>query len=175
MYYLFAPAIAPLRRIGCVLLCAACAGLWFMPPLGSEPPSPNDALFAAASDGDVHGMESALRNGASLSARDHTGVTPLVAAAGAGRVKAVEMLIDAGAAVDAEARGNGTALSAAASCGNARVVDVLLRHRATVGGRVAASQPRARVSDVRQRVGRAPAVLVGLAQCWRGGGRRRHG
>src|SRR5437764_15246709 len=102
MYYLFAPAIAPLRRIGCVLLCVACAGLWFMPPLGSEPPSPNDALFAAASDGDVHGMESALRNGASLSARDRTGLTPLVAAASAGRVEAGEMLISEGASADAE-------------------------------------------------------------------------
>src|SRR5438105_893542 len=109
--------IAPLSRIGCFLLCVGCAGLWFLPPLGGSPPSPNDALFAAASDGDVHGMESALRNGASMTARDRTGVTPLVAAAGAGHARAVEALIHAGAAVDAEAHGIGTSLSAAAGCG----------------------------------------------------------
>jgi ankyrin repeat protein len=74
----------------------------------------SQALFDAATAGDLNQIHSLLAAGASPNWADASGTTPLMAAAMQGRTDVVQALIDAGAEVDATDANGWTALFKAA-------------------------------------------------------------
>ena len=109
--------------------------IWAMGPLlvlwlaGGTRPTP---LFVAAEEGDLAGIEEALRRGEDVDSRDRLGITPLIAAARCGELEAVRKLLAAGAQIDACADVFGTALMFAVIHGQHDVMRELVRHGADV-------------------------------------------
>ena len=73
-----------------------------------------DALIAAAKQGDVGQVRAQLKAGADVNARDSAQRTPLLLAARGGQLAVVRALIEAGAGLDARDQENRTALMEAA-------------------------------------------------------------
>lgn len=73
-----------------------------------------DALFAAAKQGDVGQIRAQLQAGADVNGRDSAGRTALLQAVRAGQLPVVRALIEAGAGLDARDRDGSTALMVAA-------------------------------------------------------------
>jgi ankyrin repeat protein len=88
------------------VLCTACSvfGLLVAVPVawGQQPMTVNDRLLAAAGRGDAAGVQAALRDGATVDARDRSGRTALLMATHANKVEAARVLIAAGADVNAK-------------------------------------------------------------------------
>ncbi|MBN2158484.1 MAG: ankyrin repeat domain-containing protein [Spirochaetes bacterium] len=89
-------------------------------------------LFLAAIDGDVAGIDAAVKEGGNVNVRDMTGETPLWHMAAAGNRAVVEALIRHGANVNYRhrERGNNSVLSIAISHGRAEIAELLLNSRA---------------------------------------------
>ncbi len=92
----------------------------------------NPLLFRAASDGRNDLIESSLKEGADVNAREQEGETPLMYAAANGHTDTVLFLIDKGADVNAVSNNNETALARAASVGHTATVQTLLEKGAYV-------------------------------------------
>jgi ankyrin repeat protein len=90
----------------------------------------DDRLFIAVSSGDVDLARGLLRQGASVFARDHNGITPLMCAAGCRSPQMAELLINSGSALDATDHSGLTPLHYAVRGGHVEMVDLILRHEA---------------------------------------------
>jgi ankyrin repeat protein len=88
------------------VLCTACFVFAFLAVVpvawGQQPMTANDRLLAAAGRGDVAAVQAALRDGATVDARDRSGRTALLVATHANKVEAARVLIAAGADVNAK-------------------------------------------------------------------------
>ena len=82
------------------------------------------ALHSRAEEGDVEGIIPLVAQGANVSARDKSGMTPLFLAASHAHVAAMKVLVDLGADVDALDKIMRTPLHIVARCVEA--VEVLL-------------------------------------------------
>ena len=99
----------------------------------SSKESLDEALVAAADDGDVDKVSELLSQGARVDTKDEYGDTPLLAAASFGHTEVCELLLDRGKANIEETGSDGnTALHVAANEGSARTVSLLLSKGAKV-------------------------------------------
>lgn len=113
------------------------------------PMDPNVLLLAAAQDGNVAAVRTALRQGADLETRDSVGETALMKAAFNDRRATVALLLEKGARVDARSSQTGTtALMMAAQQGHLEVARELVEYDANV--------------DLRQKSDGATALIVAL-------------
>jgi ankyrin repeat protein len=110
-----------------VTMLAPLTVVWWAANIGA--PSANELLFAAAQNGDVGAMDSALSH-ASVETVDCCGFTPLMIAARAGQVEAVKRLLARGANMDANCNWGVTALMLAAQYDHQDVARILLAHGA---------------------------------------------
>jgi ankyrin repeat protein len=101
-----------------------------VPPSATESAS-YQGLFAAASRGDVAGIERLVRDGARVDARDERGRTPLIVAAHAGQRDAMRALVAAGADPNAFDRDRYDILTIAAVANDVPTLETAL----AVGGR----------------------------------------
>jgi ankyrin repeat protein len=105
------------------LLCATSS-------LAHAQESPDARLFAAIASEDIPSAKAAIAAGASFSAYDRQGHTPLTAAAEQGNDKLFQVLLDAGAPLDALDRRHETALIAATRGSQVDIAWTLVEHRA---------------------------------------------
>src|SRR5438045_9560170 len=96
--------------------------------------TPNEQLLAAASSGDVAGVEHALASGACVDAVNTFGSTPLVCAATDGHVDVAKLLIARGTNLERRAGWGLSALHQAASWERSEMVTALLDAGAQVDG-----------------------------------------
>ena len=92
----------------------------------------DQALIAAATDGDADATRKALDRGANVNVIAVGDGTPLIVAARRGRTDVVRLLISRGADVNLPVRGDGNPLIAAARAGQASVVELLLDSGASI-------------------------------------------
>lgn len=90
------------------------------------PKSSGTMLCRAAKDGDLEGLEKALRDGADPDRLGEKGISPLSWAAIMGQDDAVRMLLDQGADINRKNADGGTPLHAAAFLGRSSTVTLLL-------------------------------------------------
>ena len=110
-------------------------------------PVPADALHRAVTAGDVDGLETALRAGVDVNARDGRGWTALMHAADKGYLLLVPPLLEAKADPDMQAPDGATALFMAAVLGHSEIIELLMQAGADIGIR----GPRGRTAvDVAQ-------------------------
>ena len=108
---------------------------------------PADALHRAVTAGDVDGLETALRTGLDVNARDGRGWTALMHAADKGYLLLVPPLLKAKADPDIQAPDGATALFMAAVLGHSEIIELLMKAGADIGIR----GPRGRTAvDVAQ-------------------------
>ena len=108
-----------------------------------------DALWLALFTGDLPGLQTQLKRGASpVELQRESGMTPLAWAAAVGRADLATALLDAGAPVDAPSRDGGTALITAAFFGRAEVAELLLRRGARKDARNGTGMTPAAVARV---------------------------
>ncbi len=94
------------------------------------------ALFSAAQNGDLGGVEKAIKAGADVNAKDDIGFTALLYAASNGQANVVAALLKAGASINAvDEPYDNTALMAAAATGHANVVTLLIKAGADINAR----------------------------------------
>ncbi|KAI4301320.1 hypothetical protein L6164_034608 [Bauhinia variegata] len=98
-----------------------------------------DVLLRAARIDDVHGMKSALAEGAAVNRRDQNGWTPLHWAAFKGRVKSVKLLLEHGAEVDIVDDAGYTPMRCAVEAGHLQVATLLNAHGFKVNNKKSSS------------------------------------
>jgi hypothetical protein len=84
-------------------------------------------LVTAARDGDAASVQSFLRRGGPVNAKDHAGTTALISAAANGYLEIVQLLVQAGADVNAQDAGGRNALMSAATNRQPGIVAILLK------------------------------------------------
>ncbi len=87
--------------------------------------SMNKLLLQSAEKGHLEHVNTLLKKGADVNARDENGQTALMAAAGRGHLEMVKLLIDKGADVNANDENGRTALMDAAMFGQLQIVEFL--------------------------------------------------
>ncbi len=98
----------------------------------SEPKHIDKQLLEAASEGDLPGVQTALKTGADIEAKETYGDTALNLAAEQGHVEVVKVLLEAGANIHNKGGADKTPIKNAAFAGNVVVVRLLLEHGAKV-------------------------------------------
>jgi hypothetical protein len=129
---------------------------------------PERALLSAARAGDVAAVRRALRQGATVAARDEHGRTALLVAAHAGSAEAVRALLAAGAEVDAALPSGWTPLMEAAKQGRIAVAEALLAAGANPDARDRAAGTSL---DIAQQAGRDEIVALLRRHGARGSGK----
>lgn len=89
-------------------------------------------MFDAAKKGDFEKVETLLKQGAKVNAKNRSGNTALIQAAFGGKEEVVKLLLEYDAEVDGKGKNGGTALIWAASQGHMKVVKILIEHGAKV-------------------------------------------
>ena len=131
-----------------------------------------DAVADLARNGDAGGLESALKSGISVDARDAKGNTMLMLASYHGRTEAVRLLLKAGAAVDLRNDKGQTPLGGVAFKGHAEIARLLLE----AGADPAADQGGSTPADFAALAGRREITALlesarrsaGLPKSWFG-------
>jgi ankyrin repeat protein len=123
------------KRAFVLMVLLAIAAMWLkdvdlLHCLGG--PDANDRAVACALDGDMRGLLSALRHGASADASDNEGATALMHAASSGHLNIMRRLVQAGADVNHTDNHGRTALMYAANSGRLSAMRLLLQAGADV-------------------------------------------
>ena len=95
----------------------------------------NEELINAAARMDLNDVETFIRDGADVNARDKRGRTALMQASTRGSLEVAALLLKSGADVNAKDSNGGTALLAASGRGGLEVVKLLLENGADVKAR----------------------------------------
>lgn len=100
-------------------------------------PEPGKALIEAVIARDLHGVQQALAQGASIETRNHQGRTPLILAAQAGALEIARFLVERGAEVNARSSSEtgSTVLSFALEGKSPQLAAFLIDHGADVNGK----------------------------------------
>jgi hypothetical protein len=114
-----------------ILLILTFMASWPATTLGADQ---NEALYVAASQGDLEGVRQLLDSGVPVDAKNTAGWTALMKASMEGHQPVVQELIQRGADVNIQGRAGWTALMQAAQFGHLEIVKILLDRGAELNG-----------------------------------------
>lgn len=97
------------RVVSLNVLAMVCGSLTLTTAL-ADPPNLSPEFFATLRGGEVRPLRQALARGASISARDAQGNTPLILSAAYGDISTLKLLLDRGAEINATNKAGATAL-----------------------------------------------------------------